>query len=64
MIPRAGFDKELQGNNLGHCNLGCCTQCCTQIELDPELAQVVTAWPRLAPEHRQALSLLVSSIPM
>jgi hypothetical protein len=61
MILRAGFDKGLQSNGLGELNSGCCTHRCTQLELSPELAQVVTAWPLLTPEQRQALSLTATS---
>jgi hypothetical protein len=61
MILQASFGKSLAASDLEQLDQGRCTHCCTRVEVDTELANIVAAWPYLSPARRQVLLLLVKA---
>ena len=62
MTLQAGFDKGLQGDDLGNYGLGCCTHRYTQVEIDERLVSVIIAWPSLSDQQREAFSKLAIAV--
>jgi hypothetical protein len=62
MILQASFANSLPASDLEQAGQNRCTHCCTRIDVDAELASIVTAWPPLAPQQREALAVMAMSM--
>ena len=58
MILRAELLNVLPSEALGQARQGCCTYCCTPVEVSAQLADLIAAWPSLTDGQRRGLDLL------
>ena len=61
MILRAEICNALTDADLEKSTQGRCTYCCTHVEINAELAEIITAWPSFSRRQRQALSLMATA---
>ena len=60
MIPRAEIHKSLWCHGLRDNTSGRCTDCCTAVPLDHDLALLVNTWRQLTAEQRFAVAQVAS----
>lgn len=60
MILRAELLNVLPREDLGQTGRGCCTYCCTPVEVSVQLARLIAAWPSLKDEQKRGLEILLT----
>ena len=58
MILRAEMCNAVPIRDLGETVQSRCTYCCTRVELGPQLAELIAAWPTLTDRQRRGLILM------
>lgn len=61
VILRAVLFNMLPINELEPPGEGCCTYCCTPVEVSVQLARLIAAWPSLKDEQRRGLGMLLTA---
>jgi hypothetical protein len=58
----ASCAKSLPASNLEQLGQGRCTHCCTRVELESDLTDLVAVWPSLSVQQRGALAVIVRAM--
>lgn len=56
MILRLVFDNPISAKDLQQAVSGCCPNRCPSVEVEPNLARFVAAWPQLSSADKNAIA--------